>query len=304
MTDPVPGPDNSPRLVLVTGLSGAGRITAIRAFEDLGFEAIDNLPLPLVPRLMDGPPLDQPVALGMAASTRGFSADALLTLLDGPLAQQPHALVYLDCATEVLQRRYSETRRRHPAAPAESPADGIAREADRLTPVRDRADFLIDTSEMSVHDLRAEIDRLFGGRAESRMSVTVQSFSYKRGLPLGLDLVFDCRFLRNPYWDDSLRAGDGRDAAVAAYIAQDARYAEFFDKVLGLAELVLPAHVEEGKSHLAIGFGCSGGRHRSVCLTQALASALAERGWQVSIRHRELGAKAPAITGASAGEGR
>ena len=291
MTDPAPdapSPAALSRVVVVTGPSGAGRSTAINALEDLGFEAIDNLPLGLIPRLLDGPPLERPVALGIAAPTRGFTPDAVQDLLDGPLAGLPHDLLYLDCRADVLLRRYSETRRRHPLAPAESPGDGIAREFDLLGPIRERADILIDTSEMSLHDLRAEIDRLFGGPAEARLAVTVQSFSYKRGLPRGLDLVFDCRFLRNPYWTDALRPLDGRDPRVADHIRGDARFETFFERVRALVDLLLPAHVEEGKRHLAIGFGCTGGRHRSVCVTEALAHALAEAGWQVSIRHREL----------------
>lgn len=288
-------PAATPPLLLVTGLSGAGRSTAINALEDLGFETIDNLPLRLIPRLLDGPPMERPMALGIAPSTRGFTPDAVLALLEelGP-AQAP-SLVYLDCRWEVLVRRYSETRRRHPFAPADSPVEGIAREAELMVPVRERSDVLIDTSDLSIHDLRAEIDRLFGGPEQSRLTVTIQSFSYKKGLPRGLDLVFDCRFLRNPYWNDALRAGDGRQPDVAAYIAEDARYAPFLERLRALIDLVLPAHVEEGKRHLAIGFGCTGGRHRSVCVTQALSQALAAAGWQVSIRHRELDAQASGV---------
>jgi UPF0042 nucleotide-binding protein len=285
---PIPAAAMS-RIVLVTGPSGAGRSTAINALEDLGFEAIDNLPLGLIPRLLDGPPLERPLALGIAAPTRGFTPGAVLDLLDGPLAGLPHDLLYLECRADILLRRYSETRRRHPLAPAESPRDGIAREFDLLVPIRERADILIDTSEMSLHDLRAEIDRMFGTSGEDRLAVTVQSFSYKRGLPRGLDFVFDCRFLRNPYWDDALRHLDGRDDRVAAYIRKDARHDAFFERVVALVDLLLPAHVEEGKRHLAIGFGCTGGRHRSVCVTEALAHTLADAGWRVSIRHRELG---------------
>ena len=286
MTEPTDAPPAP--LLFLTGLSGAGRSTAINALEDLGFETIENLPLSLIPRLLDGPPPERPLALGMAPPTRGFTPDAVLELMDRYSARQPTDLIYFDCRPEVLVRRYSETRRRHPFAPADSPLDGITREAELMIPVRERSDFLIDTSEMSIHDLRAEMDRLFGGSEASRLAVSVQSFSYKKGLPRGLDLVFDCRFLRNPYWDDTLRSKDGRDGDVAAYIQQDDRYTPFMERVRDLVELVLPAHVEEGKRHLAIGFGCTGGRHRSVCVTQALSAALAEAGWQVSIRHREL----------------
>lgn len=291
VSPPSPFPESlkrhvSERVLLVTGPSGAGRSTAIRALEDLRFEVIDKLPLSLMPRLLDGPPPDRDVAVGIASDTRGFSTEALLTLID----QQPDRfeLLYLDCSPDVLLRRYSETRRRHPAAPAETPLAGIEREYDLLRPIRSRADILIDTTDLTVHDLRADIDRWFGGATQSRLSLVVHSFSYKRGLPRGLDMVFDVRFLRNPYWSDELRRFDGRDPRVADYVTADPRFPEFFNKVCELAELLLPAYVEEGKSHLNIGFGCTGGQHRSVCLTERLVNTLAAQGWQVSSRHREL----------------
>mgnify|MGYP003116485792 FL=1 len=291
-TDRAAEPVAQQRLVLITGPSGAGRSTAIRALEDLGWEVIDNLPLSLVPRLLDGPPHGKPLALGLDVRNRDFSTDALLDLVErrhsGAHPDLRVELLYLDCAPDVLQRRFSETRRRHPLAPAESPTEGIAREIDLLAPVKLRADLLIDTSELTVHDLRADMDRWFGSPTADNLAVSLHSFSYKRGLPRGLDMVFDVRFLRNPYWDDSLRGLDGRDAPVQAYVAQDTRYEPFFDSVAGLTRLLLPAYVAEGKAHLSIGFGCTGGQHRSVTVTEALAKTLAEEGWRVSIRHREL----------------
>lgn len=283
--DPLPS-----RLVLVTGPSGAGRSTAIRALEDMGYEAIDNLPLSLLPRLLQGDAPEKPLALGIDARNRDFSTTALIEAVDGMEAPGGAAvqLLYVDCDPEVLLRRFSETRRRHPLAPAESPVMGIAREADLLKPIRARADILIDTSELSPHDLRAELDQWFAPPGQSRLAVSVHSFSYKRGVPRGLDLVLDCRFLRNPYWDEALRALDGRDARVSGYVAQDARFAAFRDKVVDLAQLLLPAYEAEGKAYLAIGFGCTGGQHRSVTMAETLAAALAEGGWPVSIRHREL----------------
>jgi UPF0042 nucleotide-binding protein len=275
------------RAVLVTGPSGAGRSTAIRALEDLGYETIDNLPLSLVPRVLEGPLPAGALALGLAPGNRDFSPEAVLDLVDG--REGPGLeLLFLDCRPDVLIRRYSETRRRHPAAPAEEVATGIAREADLLGPLRTRADILIDTSDLTLHDLKAEIGRWFGGPDAARLAVAIHSFSYKRGLPRGIDTVFDCRFLRNPYWVDDLRPLDGRDPRVAAHVAGDPRFADFFAHVRGLADLLLPAHVEEGKAHLAIGFGCTGGRHRSVTVADRLAKALAVAGWQVSTRHREL----------------
>lgn len=278
------------RLVLVTGPSGAGRSTAIHALEDLGFEVIDNLPLSLVPRLIDGPPLDRPIALGLDVRNREFNATALIELIDTLTRDARVALevLYVDCNPSELIRRYSETRRRHPLAAQETPEEGVAREIDLLGPVRVRADHLVDTTEMSPHDLKAEIGRRFGLEGGHSLSVSVQSFSYKRGLPRGLDMVFDCRFLSNPHWVPELRGLDGRDPAVLAHLLADARFAPFYDRLLDLVQFVLPAHVAEGKAHLSIGVGCTGGQHRSVAVTEMLAKALAEAGWPVSKRHREL----------------
>jgi UPF0042 nucleotide-binding protein len=157
-----------------------------------------------------------------------------------------------------------------------------------LKTLRDRADVLISTTDLSPHTLKAEIERLFGRKGGPLMGVTVQSFSYKRGLPRGLDVVFDCRFLRNPHWDPDLRKLDGRDRAVADYVAKDENYQPFFEKIHDLVMFLLPAYKAEGKSHLSIGFGCTGGQHRSVAVTEKLSSALENAGWPVSIRHREM----------------
>ena len=278
------------RLVLVTGPSGAGRSTAVNVLEDLGFEAIDNLPLSLLPRLLDGPPIDRPMALGIDVRNRDFSTNGLIELIDDLSGQAALdvELLYLDCSADVLMRRYSETRRRHPMAPAESPQQGIEREFDLLVPIRARANILIDTSDLTPHDLRAEIEDWFDTESTQRLAVSIQSFSYKRGIPRGVDMILDCRFLRNPYWSETLRALDGRDPAVASFVAEDKRFVEFFDKVEALTQMLLPAYAEEGKAHLAIAFGCTGGQHRSVAVAEKLANALAATGWQVSIRHREL----------------
>lgn len=277
------------RLLLVTGKSGAGRSTAINALEDMGYETIDSLPLSLVPRLLSAP-LERPLALCVAPSTRDFSLNALIELIDSVSRESnltPEVL-YLECRADVLLRRYSETRRRHPMAPDETPAAGIERETDLLIPIKARADVLIDTSELSPHDLKAELEGWFAVDGGTKLAVSLQSFSYKRGLPRGIDMVFDCRFLRNPYWEPALRGLSGMDEAVRSYVAQDERYGPFFDQVRGLAELLLPAYREEGKAHLSIAFGCTGGQHRSVTMAEHVASALAEAGWQVSTRHREI----------------
>lgn len=284
-------------LVFVTGPSGAGRTTAIRVLEDLGYEGIDNIPLSLVPRLVEGTPLGRPIALGLDVRNRDFNATALIELID-KLTRDPRValeVLYLDCAPGVLIQRFSETRRRHPLAPDETPAQGVEREIDLLAPIRVRADHLIDTTDLTSHDLKAEIARRFEAGTAGRLSVSVQSFSYKRGVPRGMDMIFDCRFLANPHWQHALRPLDGRDPGVADFVRADPRFAEFFRKVSELLLFLLPAHVDEGKAHLAIGFGCTGGQHRSVAMAEMVGSALAEAGWPVSKRHRELERKAATL---------
>lgn len=296
-------PVHEHHLVLITGPSGAGRSTAIHTLEDLGFEVIDNLPLSLVPRLVDGPPLVRPMALGLDVRNRDFNTTTLIELID-TLTRDPRVhleLIYIDCTPSELIRRYSQTRRRHPLAPLETPTEGIAREIDLLAPIRARADHLIDTTEMSPHDLKAEIGHWFDQRAASPMAVSVQSFSYKRGLPRGLDMVFDCRFLANPHWQAALREHDGRDPLVSGFVEKDPRFAEFFQRLQDLVLLLLPAHLQEGKAHLAIGFGCTGGQHRSVAVAEKLGNVLAEAGWPVSKRHRELERRAAASPGLASG---
>jgi len=278
------------RIVFVTGPSGAGRSSALNVLEDAGFEVIDNLPLRLMPLLLDEPTQTRPLALSIDARNRDFSTDNVIDLL-GRLAMREGVaaeLLFLDCSTEVLLNRFSETRRRHPMAPENRPADGIKAEQDLLAPLRVRADVLIDTSSLNVHELRAEVEHWFAPGGKRQLSVSVQSFSYKRGLPRSVDMVYDCRFLKNPYWEPSLRSLNGTDAQVAEYVGTDPRYNEFSQRVLDLSLLVLPACREEGKSHFSIAFGCTGGQHRSVTLAESHAKQLAEAGWQVSIRHREI----------------
>ncbi|MCL1628311.1 RNase adapter RapZ [Roseibaca sp. V10] len=282
-----------PRLVLVTGPSGSGRSTALKALEDIGFEAIDNMPSSLVPRLVRAR-LERPLALGLDTRNRDFSVDALLTLVEA-LASLPDTsfdLLYLDCSEDALIRRFAETRRRHPLRPDLPPADGVGLETRLLKTVRSRADMLIDTSALSPHDLRAEIVQLFAPQGRVAMGVQVQSFSYKRGIPRGVDMVFDCRFLNNPHWQPELRSFDGRDPAVAAFIMQDARALPFFDKIHALVESLLPEFAEQGKPLIMVALGCTGGQHRSVAMAEKLANALARGPWRVSKRHRELERKA------------
>lgn len=289
VSDDTGSASGSGRIVLVTGPSGAGRSTALGVLEDLGCETIDNLPLSLVPRLLDGPSLVRPLVLSLDVRNRDFSVSALLDMVDWLSGRaMPVDLLYLDARPDVLLRRYSETRRRHPMAPAETAQQGIDRELDLLAPVRARASHLIDTSGLTPHELKAELARWYDPDAGQRLAVMVHSFSYKRGLPRGVDMVFDCRFLNNPYWQESLRTLDGRDPQVAEFIQSDDRYAPFYDKVNDIVAFLLPAYAAEGKSYLSVGFGCTGGQHRSVATAEAVAEALIAAGWQVSVRHHEL----------------
>lgn len=281
------------RIVFVTGPSGAGRSSALNVLEDAGFEVIDNLPMRLMPVLFEEPDQNRPLALGIDARNRDFSTNSVIDWL-GLLSTRPGVvaeLLFLDCSTDVLLHRFSETRRRHPMAPVDRPADGVQAEVELLGPLRARADVLIDTSGLNVHELRAEVEHWFAPGGKRHLSVTVQSFSYKRGLPRSVDMVYDCRFLKNPYWEPSLRSFNGTDVQVAKYVATDPRYAEFSQKVLDMSLLILPACQEEGKSHFSIAFGCTGGQHRSVTLAESHALQLADAGWQVSIRHREINAR-------------
>jgi len=238
------------------------------------------------------------VAWGSDVRIRDFSVAALSETIDTISRQRGGevAVLYLDCSADVLIRRFSETRRRHPLAPAEGPVVGVEHELDLLTPIRARADILIDTSDLNVHQLRAELELWFAHGGQRDLGIAIQSFSYKRGLPRGVDMVFDCRFLTNPYWQPELRALDGCDEEVRHHVQNDPRYAAFFERILALMQLLLPAYVEEGKSHFAVAFGCTGGQHRSVTVANAVSEALTRDGWQVSVRHRELERRNPSAS--------
>jgi len=298
-----PATDALPRVAIVTGPAGAGRTTAIRAFEDLGFETIDNLPLALLARVVappdDGPALANPsprIAIGMDSRTRGFSPTALVDAMAElkKATEIAPVLLYLDCSEPVLLNRFNETRRRHPMAGDAPVTEGVEAEREALAPLRDAADIVIDTTEMTPHDLKAAVAQRFTGDVSSSMSITVQSFSFKRGAPKNADMVLDVRFLHNPHWLPELRPLDGRDPRVAAHIEADPMFGEFFSRQLELLLLLLPAYKREGKSYFSIAVGCTGGKHRSVMIAERLARKLATAGWSASLRHRELSQVSPA----------
>ncbi len=279
------------RILLVTGMSGAGMSSALAALEDLGYEAVDNLPLSLVPALVaQGDLSNRPIAIGIDSRTREFNAERLLSQLrelreDDTLEV---GLVFLDCDDDVLQRRYTETRRRHPLALDRPVADGIAADRNVVGPLRDHAELLIDSTTLSIHDLRRQLEGRFAVGGEPGLFVQVTSFSFRRGLPREADLVFDVRFLDNPYWNAELRPLTGLDEAVQQAVAADRDFAEFFDRMTGLLSPLLPRYNQEGKSYLTIAIGCTGGRHRSVFVATRLELWLQDQGYRVGLMHRDL----------------
>ena len=279
------------RFVIVTGMSGAGKSSALKVLEDLGYEAVDNLPLSLLPALVSGAPERLPIAVGIDCRTRDFDSDAFTTMLErlGEVAHVTAHLLYLDCDDEALMRRYTETRRRHPLADDRPVSVGIEMERRLMAPVRARADTVIDTSTMIVTDFRKVMQQRFAIADVAAMQVFIQSFSYRNGLPRDADLVFDVRFLRNPHYDPALQPGTGREAAVQDYVRSDPGFDAFWARLTGLLELLAPRFEEEGKSYLTVAVVCTGGRHRSVFVAEALAEWFAARGIAAQLRHRELG---------------
>jgi UPF0042 nucleotide-binding protein len=291
------------RIALVTGLSGSGKSSVLRELEDLGYETVDNPPLPMLDEMVSRG--DRNLAIGVDARTRGFDAQLCLDALgrlkiNGSLLPK---LIYTWADEATLLRRYTETRRRHPLAPQGKVADGIQREITLTEPLRSGADMVIDTSDLPLAALRRLIDRDFGAdsnAAESRLVVSLISFAYRQGLPREADLVFDSRFLRNPHYDPILRDRTGLDVEVGAYIAADPDFATFFARVAELIDMLLPRFVQEGKKYATITIGCTGGRHRSVYLVEQLANRLADRifaaqapddpgfSWRLYVTHREL----------------
>jgi len=279
------------RFVLVTGMSGAGLSTTLESLEDLGYEAVDNLPLFLFdPLLEKAESRGRPLAIEIDSRTRDFSAEALLARFEA-LRAQPDVAVQLVCVEaddETLLRRFTETRRRHPLALDRPVLDGIHNERMILEPLKLAADVVIDTSDLSVHDLRRIVAGRFSLDHTPDLGVFVTSFSYRRGLPRDADMVFDVRFLRNPHWDLQLRSFTGLDPKVAAYIEADPECQPFIERLTGFLEPLLARFRHEGKTYLTVAIGCTGGQHRSVYVAERLAGWLRSLGANVSLRHREI----------------
>jgi UPF0042 nucleotide-binding protein len=279
------------RVVLVSGMSGAGMSTALKVFEDLGYEAVDNLRLSLVPMLI-GDVGESGRALAVAIDSRNanFSVDNLFQVIKN-LSQNPVLrveLLFLDCSDEALQRRFTETRRRHPLAFDRPVTDGIRREREMLWVLKNVADQVVDTSQISIHELRRLIGGIYRLDHAAELTIFLTSFSFRHGVPREADIVLDARFLANPHWDAALRPMTGRDEPVAAYIRRDADYVPFIDHLTQLIVPLLPRYQQEGKSYLTIAIGCTGGRHRSVLVAEELTKIIGKNGYQVGVGHRDM----------------
>lgn len=281
------------RLVLVTGMSGAGRSSTLHVFEDIGFEAVDNLPLSLLTDLIQGAASERSLAIGIDIRTRDFANDAFENVLAHLKENTDISVttIFLDCDEDVLIKRYTETRRRHPLADDRPLADGIKLERRMLEPVRDRANLVIDTSTLTPWILKRQLTDRFAREDNAALSIIVTSFSFRRGVPREADLVFDVRFLRNPHYDNELRPLTGRDRRVANYISEDPDFTAYMDQLKSMLELLLPRYEAEGKSYLTIAIGCTGGKHRSVYVCETLNDWIEQLGKRVHLHHRDLDAR-------------
>lgn len=276
----------SRKILLVTGLSGAGLSTALKALEDSGYKAVDNLPLALVENLLkqkEG--MNKPVAIGIDSRAWDFIAREFLKLQKKVRA----GLVFIDCQDNILQQRFTETRRVHPLAVDRPVRDGVALERRLMDPLKKKADYVIDTTDLKAHDLK----RIIAGHfclPEHRqgLRIFVTSFGFKHGVPREADMVFDMRFLDNPHWDPRLRPLSGLDAPVARKIGKDPHYRRFFKRFTGLLKPLLPRYDAEGKNYLTIAIGCTGGRHRSVFTAEQLTAFLNKTGWHAAVSHRDM----------------
>jgi UPF0042 nucleotide-binding protein len=282
------------RIVIVTGLSGSGKSTAIHVLEDLGFYCVDNLPVALIPRFLElwdrsGPELNR-IALGIDLRERTMLGDFPRVLDELGVAGYSVDVLFFEASDEVLVRRFSETRRPHPLSPTGTPADGIRLEHEKLAGLRERANRIVDTTALTVHELREELRRLvMGADYAGVLTLTLMSFGYKYGLPTDADTVVDVRFLPNPFFVQELRAKSGLDPDVADYVLKGEDTRDFLARLRSLLEFTLPRYQREGKTYATIALGCTGGRHRSVVLIEELSRVLRDGSYRVRVQHRDVG---------------
>ena len=287
--------DSRQRILLVTGLSGAGKSTALDVLEDMGWETIDNFPVRLLRGLISSPDNQRaPLAIGFDSRTRGFVPGNIITLVKDLAKRSDLSItfMYMDCASGEIERRFNETRRRHPMAQGRPLQEGIKAERELLDPLRRWADIVIDTSEFKANQLQNHIRDQFSDEAGQPTTLTVSSFGFARGMPPLADLVFDMRFLDNPHWVEGLRELTGQDEPVGKHIEQDPGFAPAYAQIRDLLLTLLPRYEAQGKSYVHVAFGCTGGRHRSVFTAERMAQDLRDAGFSPTVRHRNLGSRA------------
>jgi len=291
---PVPTEAGKQRVLLITGLSGAGKTTALQVLEDLGWETIDNFPVRLLRGLISRPQRQQtPLAIGFDSRTRGFAPQKIIEIVEHLTRRDDLSVstLFIDCSSGELERRYNETRRRHPMANDRPLQEGIRAERELLGPLHNWADLVVDTSDITANEFQQHIRTVFGDEQSNSMTVTISSFGFARGMPPLADLVFDMRFLDNPHWVPELRELTGIDEPVGQHIRRDPAFAESFDRIRDLLLTLLPRYDAQGKSYVHIAFGCTGGRHRSVFTAEQMAQGLRSAGFSPTVRHRNLGSR-------------
>ena len=281
--------DNN-ELILVIGQSGAGRTTVIHILDDQGFDTLDNVPVHLIPRVASRELVDKPLALGLDIRSKSFSVQNLMKEISNwqALSRSRVVILFLQCSLDILIKRFSLTRRPHPVPGEDSLELSIKRELNLIAPLRDKADLVLDTSNTSPNELRLKLGSIFPLANNRNIQIILQSFSFRKGSPSGLDMIFDCRFLKNPNWEDDLKNLNGTDAKVKNYLYKDKSWVSFNNSLIKMMSTIIPAFEREGKSYLSIGLGCTGGQHRSVFVAEQLFEHLLDKDYDVKVLHTNL----------------
>ena len=277
-------------LILVIGQSGAGRTTVIHILDDQGFDTLDNVPVHLIPRVASKESVDKPLALGLDIRSKSFSVQNLMKEISNwkALSKSRVVILFLECSLDILIKRFSLTRRPHPVPGEDNLELSIKRELKLIAPLRDKADLVLDTSNTSPNELRLKLGSIFPLANNRNIQIILQSFSFRNASPSGLDMLFDCRFLKNPNWEDDLKNLNGTDDEVKNYLCKDESWVLFNDSLIKMMSIIIPSFEREGKSYLSIGLGCTGGQHRSVFVAEQLFKHLLKKDYDVKILHTTL----------------
>ena len=277
-------------LIIVIGQSGAGRTTVIHILDDQGFDTLDNVPVHLIPRVASRELVDKPLALGLDIRSKSFSVQNLMKEISNweALSRSRVVILFLQCSLDILIKRFSLTRRPHPVPGEDSLELSIKRELNLIAPLRDKADLVLDTSNTSPNELRLKLGSIFPLANNRNIQIILQSFSFRKGSPSGLDMIFDCRFLKNPNWEDDLKNLNGTDTEVKNYLYKDKSWDSFNNSLIKMMSTIIPSFEREGKSYLSIGLGCTGGQHRSVFVAEQLFEHLLDKDYDVKILHTTL----------------